>query len=95
MKSITLGINLDETLRVQEAGIVSVNMEKFHPGTVMDRLLKKMGKESMALMTPLFPINRGLHIGDAKAIEATARSALNTIFARTVKSFEPAVQKYF
>lgn len=95
VKSITLGINLDETLRVQEAGIVSVNMEKFHPGTVMDRLLKKMGKESMALMTPLFPINRGLHIGDAKAIEATARSALNTIFARTVKSFEPAVQKYF
>lgn len=95
VKSLTLGVNLDETLHVQEAGIVSINMERFHPGTVMDRLLKKAGKDSMALMTPLFPINRGLHIGDAKAIETTARSALNTIFARTVKSFEPAVQKYF
>lgn len=95
VKSITLGINLDETLCVQEAGIVSVNMEKFHQGTVMDKLLKKMGKDSMALMTPLFPIHKGLHIGDAKAVEISARSALNAIFARTIRNFEPAVQKYF
>lgn len=95
VKSITLGINLDETLCVQEAGIVSVNMERFHPGTVMDKLLKKTGKESMAFITPLFSINKGLHIGDAKAVETSTRSALNTIFARTIRSFGPAVQKYF
>lgn len=95
VKSITLGINLDETLCVQEAGIVSVNMEKFHPGTVMDRLLKKTGKESMAFITPLLPINKGLHAKDARAVETSTRSALNTIFARTIRSFGPAVQKYF
>ena len=95
VKSITLGVNLDETLRVQEAGIVSINMESFHPGTVMDKLLKKMGKDSMSCITPLFPVSKGLHLGDAKAIETTTRSALNTIFAKTIKSFEPVVQKYF
>ena len=50
VKSITLGVNLDETLRVQDAGIVSVNMEKFRPGTVMDKLLKKTGKDSMVFI---------------------------------------------
>ncbi len=95
VKSVTLGINLDETLCVQEAGIVSVNLEKFHQGTVMDKLLKKTGKDSMAFMTPLFSIPKGLQFGDAKAVEVTARSALNTIFARTIRSFGPAVQKYF
>ncbi len=95
VKSITLGVNLDETLHVQEAGIVSVNMERFHQGTVMDKLLKKTGKESMSYITPLFSINKGLHIGDAKAVETSTRSALNTIFARTIRSFGPAVQKYF
>lgn len=95
VKSVTLGINLDETLCVQEAGIVSVNLEKFRQGTVMDKLLKKTGKDSMAFMTPLFSIPKGLQFGDAKAVEVTARSALNTIFARTIRSFGPTVQKYF
>ncbi len=95
VKSVTLGINLDETLRVQEAGIVSVNMEKFHQGTVMDKLLKKTGRDSMAFITPLFSISKGLQFGDAKAVEVSTRSALNTIFARTIRSFGPAVQKYF
>lgn len=95
VKSITLGVNLDETLRVQDAGIVSVNMEKFRPGTVMDKLLKKTGKDSMVLMTSLFSIPKGLHIGDAKAVEISARSALNTIFARTIRNFGPVIQKYF
>ncbi len=95
VKSITLGMNLDETLRVQEAGIVSVNMEKFHQGTVMDRLLKKTGKDSMAFITPLFSLSKGLQFGDAKAVDVAVRSALNTIFARTIRSFGPVVQKYF
>lgn len=95
VKSITLGVNLDETLHVQEAGIVSVNMERFHQGTVMDKLLKKTGKENMSYITPLFSINKGLHIGDAKAVETSTRSALNTIFAKTIRSFGSAVQKYF
>lgn len=95
VKSITLGVNLDETLRVQEAGIVSINTESYHQGTVMDKLLKKIGKDSMSCITPLFSINKGLHVGDAKAVETCTRSALNTIFAKTIKSFEPVVHKYF
>ena len=57
--------------------------------------MKKTGKDSMAFMTPLFSIPKGLQFGDAKAVEVTARSALNTIFARTIRSFGPTVQKYF
>lgn len=95
VKSVTFGVNLDETLRVRDAGIVSINMEPFHSGTIMDKLLKKTDKDSFSCITPLFPVNKGLHMGDLKAVETSTRSALNTIFARTIKSFEPAVQKYF
>ena len=95
VKSITLGVNLDPELHVREAGIVSINTESYHQGTVMDKLLKKVGKDSMSCITPLFSVSKGLHLGDAKAVETATRSALNIIFAKTIKSFEPVVQKYF
>lgn len=95
VKSITLGVNLDEVLRVKDAGIVSVNTEPYHTGTVMDKLLKKTGKDGFSCITPLVPANKGMHIGDVKALDSSVRSALNTVFTKALKSFEPVIQKYF
>lgn len=36
VKSITIGVNLDENLRPKESGILSVNKTSFQQGTVMD-----------------------------------------------------------
>lgn len=95
VKSVTLGVNLDEILRVKDAGIVSINSEPYHSGTVMDKLLRKTGKDSFSCITPLIPIHKGMHIGDIKALESGVRSALNTVFIKALKSFEPVIQKYF
>lgn len=95
LKSVTIGVNLDEMLRAKDAGILSVNMEHFRSGTVMDRLLKKNDKNSMVYMTPMLPVSKGLHSSDENALNLSIRSCLNTVFMKTIKSFEPVIQKYY
>lgn len=95
LKSITVGVNLDETLRVRDAGVVSVNTQPFHPGTLMDKLLQRSKADSYALMTPLFPFNKGLHGEEQRAFNSSVRTALNTVYMKSLRDFEPVVQKYF
>lgn len=95
IKSIKVGINLDETLRVSEAGIISVEKEYYHAGTIMDKLLKKNPQDSHALISPLYPLAKGLHGEELKAVNYSVRSSLNSIFLKSLRSFEPIIQKYY
>ena len=40
LKSVTIGINLDDNLRPKEAGIISVNEKEFSAGSIIDKLMK-------------------------------------------------------
>lgn len=95
LKSITIGVNLDETLRVREAGVLSVNTAPFHPGSLINKLLQRDGKDPYALMTPLFPLMKGLHGEELRAFNSSIRTSLNTIYMKSLRDFEPVVQKYF
>lgn len=95
IKSLTLGVNLDETLSVTEAGIISIEEKHFHSGTIIEKLLKKNPKDSFSLISPVYPVNRGLHGEELKAINMSLKSALTTIYSKSVHSFEPLVQKYY
>lgn len=94
LKSVTIGVNLDENLRPKEAGILSVNQTVFRPGTVMDRLLKKK-TEGDRLLSSLHPLTRGLRGDELSALNRSLNGALHTIFARSLRDFEPVVQKYY
>lgn len=95
IKSFTIGVNLDETLQVKDAGIVSINTKHFHPGTLVDKLLKRQDPESYSCMTSLFPITRGLHGEELKSINYCAKNGIHTVFHKCLREFEPIVQKYF
>lgn len=95
IKSITIGVNLDETLRARDAGVVSLESQPFHDSTVMDKLLRKNPKDSFALLSPLFPLSKGLHGEELKALNHAIRASLNAIFGKSLRSFEPVIQKYF
>lgn len=95
IKSLTLGVNLDETLSVKEAGIISIEEKHFHSGTIIEKLLKKNPKDNFALIAPVYPVNRGLHGEELKAINMSLKSALTTIYSKSIHSFEPLVQKYY
>ena len=95
IKGLTIGVNLDETLRVKEAGVISIEDQPFHEGTIMEKLLKKNPKDTHALISPLYPLTRGLHGEELKALNSSVRSSLNTIFLKSLRSLEPLIQKYY
>jgi len=95
LKSVTVGVNLDENMRVKEAGVISVNDKPFRAGTLMDRLLRKNPLDAHMLISPLYPLTKGLHGEDLKAFNYSIQSSINTIFTKSLRDFEPIVQKYF
>lgn len=95
IKSVTVGINLDETLRAKEAGVISIENKYYREGSIMDRLLKKDPKDSYSLISPLYPLSKGLHGEELKALNYSIRASLNTIYMKSIRSFEPLIQKYY
>ncbi|MBO6015510.1 MAG: hypothetical protein J6P60_02850 [Lachnospiraceae bacterium] len=95
LKSVTIGVNLDLNMRVKDAGVISINDKPFHAGTLMERLLKKDPMDAHMLISPLYPLTKGLHGEDLKAFNYSIQSALNLIFTKALKDFEPVIQKYF
>ena len=95
IKSVTIGLNLDQNLRPKEAGILSVNEEPFHAGNIMDRLLKRDTWDDKCMMSPLYPLTKGLHGEDLRAINYSMNSALYTIFSKSLRDFEPLTQNYY
>ena len=95
LKSVTIGINLDENMRVKEAGLISVNEKPFHAGTLIEKLLKKNPLDSHSLISPLYPLTKGLHGEELKAFNYSIQSSLNSVFTKSLRDFEPVLQKYF
>lgn len=95
LKSVTIGVNLDENLRPKEAGIVSVNKTPFRAGTIMDRLLKKTETDNMCMMSPLYPLKRAFHGEDLKNLNSSIQASLHQIFAKSLRSFEPSIHNYY
>lgn len=94
LKSVTIGVNLDENLRPKEAGILSVNQTAFRPGTIMDKLLRKKS-DGNVLLSSLYPLARGLHGEELNALNHSISGALHTIFAKSLRDFEPMIQNYY
>ena len=46
-------------------------------------------------MTPLYPLQKGLHGEEQKALNYAMGSALQTIFEKPLRSFEPLIQNYY
>ena len=95
LKSVTIGVNLDENMCVREAGVISVNDKAFHAGTLMERLLKKNPMDTNSLISPLYPLTRGLHGEELKAFNFAIQSSIDTIYSKSLRDFEPVIQKYF
>lgn len=95
LKSVTIGINLDENLRPKEAGIISINEKEFSAGSIIDKLMKHRLTDRQVMMTPLYPLQKGLHGEEQKSLNYAMNSALQTIFEKPLRSFEPLIQNYY
>lgn len=95
IKSVTLGVNLDGTLQVTDAGLVSVNTARYRQGSVMDHLLGRRGSDPMVCMSGFAPVARAGRDDEKTALSSAVHRALDTVFARTIRSWEPVINQYF
>jgi DNA mismatch repair protein MutS len=95
LKSVTIGVNLDENLQVESAGIVSINRKPFRPGTLIDHITGHADKDPWTLMTMLYSARRGKALADFQSLDKSVGYAIQSIYEAGVKSFEPIIQKYY
>ena len=95
LKSVTLGINLDGNLCPLDAGVISVNTYTFRAGNVMDKLLRKNPEDDHILLSSLYSIGKICHGEELKSLNYALLSALQTIYSKPLREFEPIVQNYF
>ncbi len=95
IKSVTLGVNLDGTLRATEVGLLAINTEKYRQGSVMDKLLGRTKNDPMVCMSALTNMNRTAREEEKHALDQAVCRALDTAFARTIRSWEPVINQYF
>lgn len=94
-RSITIGINLDENMQVAEAGIVSVNDEKFHRGTIMDRIIRRGKDDPYRLQSTLYPVSGAAALVKDERFADGIRYALQDIYKKALTDMEPIVDSYY
>ena len=95
VRSIALGINLDGTLKVTEAGLLAVNTEPYCMGSLMDKLLGRQGKDPMVCISGFANVAKTSRDAEKAVLNNAVQNALYGIFARTVKTWAPVIDKYY
>ncbi len=95
IKSIALGVNLDGTLRVTDAGVLSINTEKYRQGSVLDKLLGRDKNDPMVCISGFANLARTTREEEKHALDQAVCRALDTAFAKTIRSWEPVIDQYF
>lgn len=95
IKSIAIGVNLDSELRPTEAGVISLNPEKFKSGTVIDKILRLDFKDDdYTCIAPLVPFYKSQSDNQKIAFSNAFNNALSDIFKSSVKSWRGIVRTY-
>ena len=95
IKSITLGLNLDGNLHVTDAGLVSINTAPFRQSSLMDRLLGRSGRDPMVCMSGFASIAKSSRDDERQALDSAVHRALDVVFAKVIRSWEPVINKYY
>ena len=95
IKSINIGINLSAQLQPTEAGIISINTEKFRSGDLIDRLLRgDILENKLDCLTPLVPIMKGISKEKVEALTYSLLNGIDDIFKNSIKKWQPIIKKY-
>ncbi len=95
VKSITIGVNLDNEFRPTDAGVVSLNAEHFKSGKVIDKILRMDFKDGdYTCIAPLVPYNSSNTDNAKIAFTNAFNGAMNDIFKADVRQWRQLVQMY-
>lgn len=95
VKSITVGVNLDGTMRPTEAGVLSVNAQHFKSGRVLDKILRMSFKsDAMTTIAPLTPFDKKQNENRRDALITAFQGALSDVFRSSVRGWRSIVGEY-
>ena len=93
IKSVTVGINLDDNLKPFEAGVISINSSKYRSGNLFDRLLSlDMKDDGFRCMAPFSPVKGDMP--ELYTLVIAFNRALEKILNNNLKSWRPLIKKY-
>jgi len=96
VRSMTIGINVDAGMRIDNMGIVSLNEKRFKSGGLLDRILRAdlSRDDEYSLITPLEPIFSNLSDVQKHELNKVFKNALNTILKGALKSIPKDTAQY-
>ena len=95
VKSITVGVNLDGTMRPVEAGVLSVNSAPFKSGRMLDKILRLSFKnDAMTTIAPLTPFDKKQNENRRDALITAFNGALDDVFRASVRGWRAIVGEY-
>jgi len=99
IKSVTVGINLENGIGITNLGIVSVNEERYKPGKLLDKILggNFTNNDPYTLQTPIVPVTGGLgHLTDEQKFQVTVsfKTAFNMFLKNSVKGVPRDISTY-
>ena len=95
IKSVTIGVNLDSTLRADKCGVLSINPRPFKSGDTIEKILRmSFANDEYTLAAPLSPFAKGQNDNQKTAMSIAISSAINDIFKGSVRAWKKIVQSY-
>ncbi|MGM9653608.1 MAG: hypothetical protein ACI3XP_08255 [Eubacteriales bacterium] len=95
IKSITVGVNLDAQLRPEQAGVLSINNERFKSGEILDKILRlDFREDEYTCIASLVPFRKNQSENQQMALSFAFNSAINEVFKSSIRSWKKVVQLY-
>lgn len=95
VKSVTVGVNLDGRLRPAEAGVISVNAERFKSGELLDKILRmSFRNDSFTCIADLTPFDKNQSENRRDALNHAFYGALGDVFRSSVRAWRKIVGHY-
>lgn len=94
--SITVGVNLDATMRPVSAGVISINSETFKSGKLLDKILRfSFRNDAFTTIAPLSPVSKGTQSDNRQeALIASLNNAIEEVYRSSVKGWRAIVDEY-
>ena len=95
VKSITVGVNLDNRLHPTSAGVLSVNAEPFKSGELLDKILRmSFRNDSFTCIAQMIPYDKNQSENRRDALTHAFHGALGDVFRSSVRGWRKIVSAY-
>ena len=96
IKSITVGVNLDSTMRPTTSGVLSINSEPFKSGKILDKILRlSFRNDAFTTIAPLTPVLKSaVNDNRSEALVGAFNAAIEEVYRSAVKGWRSIVDEY-